>query len=71
MGSRPEPLNDRVGEFIFSSVLYGKMEKPPQVYLEVKDKDGNPVKIELKKKEKKWRNPRGKNTQMIGLSKTQ
>lgn len=53
MGSRPEPLNDRVGEFIFSSVLYGKMEKPPQVYLEVKDKDGNPVKIELKKKEKK------------------
>ncbi len=49
----PEPLNDRVGEFIFSSVLYGKMDKPPQVYLEVKDKDGNPVEIKLRRKDER------------------
>ena len=48
-----EPLNDRVGEFIFSSVLYGKMDKPPQVYLEVKDKDGNPVEIKLRRKDER------------------
>lgn len=43
-------LNDRVGEFFFYSVLKGKMPKPPQIYLEVKDKYGNPVEIKLKKK---------------------
>lgn len=48
----PKPLNDRVGELFFYEVLNGAIPNPPQIYLEVKDKDGNPVEIKLIKKEK-------------------
>jgi hypothetical protein len=48
----PKPLNDRVGEYIFYEVLKGNMPEPPQIYLEVKDKDGNPVEIKFKKAKK-------------------
>lgn len=43
-------LNDRVGEYIFYQVLKGKMSKPPSKYLEIKDKDGNPVEIKIRRK---------------------
>ena len=51
----PEPLNDKVGEYLFYEVLKGNMDAPPQIWLEVKDKNGNPVEIKLikAKKEKK------------------
>ena len=49
----PEPLNDRVGELFFYEVLKGHIPKPPDIYLEVKDKDGKPVEIKLIKKGKK------------------
>lgn len=45
-------LNDRIGEYIFYEVLEGKMEGPPEAWLEVKDKDGNPVEIKFKKAKK-------------------
>ena len=48
-----EPLNDKVGEYLFYEVLKGNMDAPPQVWLEVKDKNGNPVEIKLIKKGKK------------------
>lgn len=48
----PKPLNDRVGEYIFYELLGGKLSKMPESWLEVKDKDGNPVEIKLIKKEK-------------------
>lgn len=47
--SMPKPLNDRVGEFFFYQVLKGNLPKPPDIYLEVKDKNGNPVEIKFKK----------------------
>lgn len=49
-----KPLNDRIGEYLFYEVLGGNLPILPESYLEVKDKDGNPVEIKLKKaKEKK------------------
>ena len=49
----PEPLNDKIGELFFYEVLRGNIPKPPDIYLEVKDKDGKPVEIKLIKKGKK------------------
>ncbi len=49
----PKPLNDRVGEYIFYSMLEGEMDELPEAWLEVKDKDGNPVEIKLKKVKEK------------------
>ena len=48
-----EPLNDKIGELFFYEVLKGHIPKPPDIYLEVKDKDGKPVEIKLIKKGKK------------------
>jgi len=45
-------LNDRIGEYIFYEVLEGRLEGSPEAWLEVKDKDGNPVKITVKKAKK-------------------
>lgn len=45
-------LNDRVGEYLFYEVLGGKMPILPESWLEVKDKDGNPVEITVKKAKK-------------------
>jgi len=50
--SKPKPLNDRVGEYMFYEVLKGNLPILPETYLEVKDKDGNPVEIKLKRAKK-------------------
>lgn len=48
-----KPLNDRVGEYLFYEVQKGNLPILPESYLEVKDKDGNPVEIKLKRKKSK------------------
>lgn len=54
MKGRAKPLNDRIGEFIFYELLAGSLGRLPEAWLEVNDKNGNPVEIRLKRaKEKK------------------
>lgn len=47
-----KPLNDKVGEHLFYQVLKGHLPHAPHIWLEVKDKDGKPVEIKLKKGKK-------------------